>query len=663
MNVCNIENNISIGNLIKNIPGAFCIYSTNAEYIKFAVWNKYMIEITGYTMEEINIIGWNNILCNTHSIRNLIDSIDIYECKDKEKEYEIISKNGVRKLISMSTSVIITEDGEENTLALVKDITRYKQVEQELIELEDRYEKILELSTDSIIIHNDEKYLYVNNNTFKMFGIENPEDIIGQPIYKYVEASFHAIVKNRVTIKLATEGRVPIIEEKMLTAKGEVIDVEIASSYVLYKGKKCTFTFIRNITPRKKLENQLRKSESMLRQMTENTLDMITISDANGTIKYGTPSNKTTLGYELENFIGMNVLDLVHPDDLSYIKSMMREMGKTFQEKTLQCFLRCNDGSYKCLEIRAKALNNGRLIEEFIFSSRDISDRKKAEELEKDMKEKSKLLNEAAEYETLRTEFFANISHELKTPVNVILSSLQLLNLKINKNDKIYLYQEEYKRYSAVMKQNCYRLVRLINNLIDVTKIDSGYLNLNLINTNIVNVVEDITQSVVDYTGNKGISLIFDTEVEEKILACDPDKIDRIILNLISNAVKFTEPGGSIFVSLIDKGDDFLISVKDTGIGISKDKQKIIFDRFIQVDKSLARNREGSGIGLSLVKSLVEMHKGTITVNSDLNKGSEFIVKLPIYLVQEENNSVYSNNYRIQENFEKINIEFSDIYY
>ena len=401
----------------------------------------------------------------------------------------------------------------------------------------------------------------------------------------------------------------------------------------------------------------------MLLQVTENSLDMITISDVNGIIQYGTPSNRDTLGYELEEFAGINVLDLVYPEDLNYAKTMLEEMSKTFQEKTIECSLRCKDGSYKCLEIRGKILNNYGQLEGFLFSSRDISDRKKAAELQKDMNEKSRLLSEATEYERLRTEFFANISHELRTPINVILSSLQLLNLKASNKNEINWCQEEYKKYPAIMKQNCYRLIRLINNLIDVTRIDSGYFDLNLINANIVNVVEDITLSVSDYTGNKGISLIFDTDVEEKILACDPDKIERIILNLISNAVKFTEPGGNILVNIVDKGQDLIISVKDTGIGISNDQQKMIFDRFVQVDKSLTRNREGSGIGLSLVKSLIEMHKGTISVKSNLNEGSEFIIKLPSYLIDEKDDTSLTNNHYIKEDLEKINIEFSDIYY
>ena len=656
MDLDTIEKNINIVNLIKSIPTGLCIYSRKLEHIEFIIWNKYMVEITGYTMKEVNNIGFENILSTPYPIRIFFPNSDTSE----ENEFEIISKNGDIKTITMNTSNLTTEDGKNNSLAIVKDVTVNKKLEQELKEIELWHEKILELSTDCILIHSNEKYVFVNNNTYKLLGIENPKDIIGHSIYKYVSPNFHDVVKDRVSSQLKSKGSVPIIEETLITASGDPITAEIASCYAPYKGTKCIFTFVRNVTPRKILENQLRKSELMLRHLTENSIDMITISDTNGIIQYGTPSNTDTLGYTLEEFVGMNIFDLVYPDDLIYATTMLAEMNETFQEKTVECSLRCKDGKYKCLEIRGKMLNTYGKFEGFIFSSREISDRKKAEKLERDMNEKSRLLNEANEYERLRTEFFANISHELRTPINVILSSLQLLNLKTDNPNRTNWCQEEYKKYPAIMRQNCYRLIRLINNLIDVTKIDSGYFSLNLINTDIVNVVEDITLSVVDYTQNKGISLIFDTDVEEKVLACDPDKIERIILNLISNAVKFTETGGNILVNITDDNQYLIISVKDTGIGISKDKQKIIFDRFVQVDKSLTRNREGSGIGLSLVKSLVEMHKGKITVHSDLNQGSEFVIKLPNYLIEEKSDTV---NHYIQEDTEKINIEFSDIYY
>jgi len=189
---------------------------------------------------------------------------------------------------------------------------------------------------------------------------------------------------------------------------------------------------------------------------------------------------------------------------------------------------------------------------------------------------------------------------------------------------------------------------------------NSGFFRVNLSNENIVDVTENIVQSISEYINGKDISIIFDTNTEEKIIACDPEKIERVILNLISNAIKFTNKDGSIFVNLIDKGDTVEIDVKDTGIGIEEKYLNNIFGRFEQVDKSLSRNVEGSGIGLSLVKSIIEMHDGKISVESKVGEGSIFKIELPVKTIEET--EVVEQSKATNNKIEMINIEFSDIY-
>ncbi|GCD09876.1 ATP-binding protein [Clostridium tagluense] len=273
----------------------------------------------------------------------------------------------------------------------------------------------------------------------------------------------------------------------------------------------------------------------------------------------------------------------------------------------------------------------------------------------------SKRVEELMAYDKVKTEFFANLSHELRTPLNVICSTIQLIR-SLDGSKK--LGDEKIKYYINIMNQNSLRLLRLINNIIDTTKIEADYISLQLKNGDIVYVVEEISQSVAEYIKNNGITLIFDTDVEEKTIAFDEEKIERIMLNLLSNAVKFTEENGSILVNIYDKGDFIEISIKDTGIGIPKDKLEFIFERFAQIDKSTSRQNEGSGIGLALVKSLVEMHHGEIHAKSIEGLGSEFIIMLPVRTIdmnQEEDNlknkKVFETNHK-----ENLNIEFSDIY-
>lgn len=264
--------------------------------------------------------------------------------------------------------------------------------------------------------------------------------------------------------------------------------------------------------------------------------------------------------------------------------------------------------------------------------------------------------HEIEEYNNLKAQFLSTMSHELKTPLNIILGCVQLLE-RLDCNEASF--KENFIKYIKMQKQNSCRLLRLINNFIDVNKAEVNSMKLNCINGDIVKVVEDITMSVVEYTKLKNIDIIFDTEEEERIIAFDGDIIERIMLNLLSNAIKFTETRGIIQVNVYNREDKVVISVKDSGIGIPEDKLATIFERFTQVDNTLRKKSEGSGIGLSLVKYLVELQGGKISVKSEMGVGSEFLVELPAKIIEDKK----INTYQMDSGYvERISIEFSDIY-
>lgn len=303
-------------------------------------------------------------------------------------------------------------------------------------------------------------------------------------------------------------------------------------------------------------------------------------------------------------------------------------------------------------------LYDGEMFLVVIF--RDISEKKKIENLQIEIQRKTQQLDEAEEYSRLKSQLFATVSHELKTPLNVILGAIQLMDKHYSKNSN-YLDSEFVNRHLKVMKRSCYRLLKLINNFIDMNKLEAGFFQLDLERENIVGIVEETTLSVVDYAKAKGIKLLFDTEVEEKILMIDVDKIERAMLNLLSNAIKFTEPGGEIEVYIRDLGNKISLSVKDTGAGIPKNMQQKIFDAFTRADCLYTRKAEGSGIGLSIVKSIVELHGGTIKVISELGRGSEFVVEIPVKLTEENGNNHNKKNYR-RARTEILSEELSDIF-
>jgi len=292
----------------------------------------------------------------------------------------------------------------------------------------------------------------------------------------------------------------------------------------------------------------------------------------------------------------------------------------------------------------------------------DITEKKKM------IEENKKLLEQAIDYDRLKTDFFSNLSHELRTPLNIILSGIQLLNSLHNDSmDNYKHFIAAFEKYTDIIRQNAYRLLKLINNILDITKIDTSSSEIYLENYNIVSIIEHITLSVVPYVNNKGLELIFDTDIEEKVIACNEDTLERIMLNLLSNAIKNTKSGGTINVDIKDLNTDVMISVQDTGIGIPNDKLDVIFERFRQVDELLTRRTEGSGIGLSLVKSLVEAHGGTISVSSTQGIGSEFVFLLPNRTVEntkisDKHLDFVRDDDQLLKEAERINIEFSDIY-
>lgn len=257
--------------------------------------------------------------------------------------------------------------------------------------------------------------------------------------------------------------------------------------------------------------------------------------------------------------------------------------------------------------------------------------------------------------EKLKTEFYSNISHELRTPINLIYSAIQLTEINTNDNN-----MESIEKNNETIKHNCLRLIRTINNFIDTNRVSEGYLVPNLKIYNIVSIVENIALASNKYIEQINNSLIFDSEEEEFYVECDKDIMERVILNILSNSVKFGKSGGTITINISSVLDDIIIVIKNNGYIVDDDAKPFLFDKFTKINKSLNRKKEGSGLGLYLTRELLELQEGTITLESDASIGTEFVITL--------HQSYDWENSEIEEDFElnpvehKVDIEFSDIY-
>ncbi|OOM73672.1 sensor histidine kinase TmoS [Clostridium puniceum] len=409
----------------------------------------------------------------------------------------------------------------------------------------------------------------------------------------------------------------------------------------------------------KEMEALLLNNKICYDMLFENSLNAI-IVHRNGIIIYANESAAKLLGYEnSRNLNGKNLYNhyVADPElrlQKKYSYIAYNRLSKIIEEENI---LKCNGEFVPVVNTSSFFTYKGQpSIMTFL---RDITSEKMVKSLQEDMEKQLKSLNESREFNNLVMNFFINMSHELKTPVNVIYSAIQTINIYFSN----YQFEniDKCESYLKTIKQNCLRMIRIINNFLDITKLDYdfGLIKLNKRNGNIVSVIEEITQSVALYIKSKNISLIFDTDVEEKIMAFDYDMTERIMLNLISNALKYSYPKGHIYVNFEDKKTSVIIRVKDEGEGIPRDKLNVIFERFGQANNSLSRKCEGTGIGLYLVKSFVEMHGGKISVTSVESHGSEFTIELPVELVKTED---FKDKLLFKSNVEKIEIEFSDIY-
>ncbi|MFR2887879.1 PAS domain-containing sensor histidine kinase [Clostridium butyricum] len=414
----------------------------------------------------------------------------------------------------------------------------------------------------------------------------------------------------------------------------------------------------RILTNKYKVEIHKRKeSEKKLQLFLDNAIDFCVISNTKQFYFENESSKKRLekfLGYSIEEINSKNGIEsLRHPDDKQKIKRMYEAAKVCNKIEGIVIRYLCKDNEY-----RSVMWNIRYIIEDdkFFLTGKDITYRLKLE------KEKNEL-EKTIEIESLKTDFFANMSHEFKTPLNIILTTVQVLYDKLIVQDNNIDNLQMIKKYLKGIKQNSYRLLKIVNNIMDITKIDSGIYNLELGNYNIISIVEDIVISLSGYLKENKRNIIFDTMEEEVILACDPMKIERIMLNLLSNALKYTNENGNIDVIIdIDKEkNEVIVNVKNDGDRISEDDKERIFERFTQSQNLFTRKAEGTGIGLFLVKLLVEQHGGRIYVDTSEEIGTKFVFTLPITLVEEKKEN-YTYTKQIVSKVEKYDIEFSDIY-
>ena len=394
------------------------------------------------------------------------------------------------------------------------------------------------------------------------------------------------------------------------------------------------------IRERHHIETALRESERRFRLLAENSTDMISQQDADGIYRYISPACQSLLGYAPDELLGQLSQTLVHPDDFAQIDGISRAVETRANILTLSHRFRRKDGRYIWVESGFRIMRDEQTnaIQEIQVASRNITERKEAEEalmgertlLARRVEERTKELSvvnlELARAARLKDEFLASMSHELRTPLNAVLGLSEALL------EYVYgpLNERQLKALQGIAESGRH-LLALINDILDLSKIEAGKLKLEFDTTVLETLCQASLRFVRQAALQKQLSVLYKLDNAVTTLWADERRLKQILVNLLSNAVKFTSPGGTIGLEVqADTANHVVhLTVWDTGIGIAEEKLGHLFQPFVQLDSSLARQYAGTGLGLALVARMIELHGGGVRVESTVGKGSRFTIWLP----------------------------------
>ncbi len=551
--------------------------------------------------------------------KNLLEEIKKATLENKES-INIKSYDGEIYRFEYTTDTV---DDKPVIICMLKDITQTTLIQNKLEESEKMYKNLMDVLNEGVIIHDDKNINYINDKAIEILNLDtNKEEIFIEDINNIIIKKFRERFLNNIQL-IISETKEKIINKIELT-NGKII--EMITTNIKLNEKDLLISIVIDITELENTIMNIEQSEKTYKLLLETLPEGIIIIN---------PNNNNHI-YRNESSIRMLKtigLDKLNESIKTYLKE---EKYGEFRRFTID---KLNNIVISLAIVKRE--EEGTLI--VVFRMLDCEF--KAIQLEKELsliKEKNKF----------KTEFLSNIAYDIKKPINMIFeTNTKLISNKANYNS------ENIDNHTRLVKQNCYRLIKLLNNIDYVSKIDNGTCSLELRKCDIVKLLDNIVKISKEYTDKKGINISFKSEINKRVLALDIEKVEKIILNILSNAIKFTDTGGKIDVNLYIENEQVCISIKDTGIGIQEDKLEVIFENFEQLDTTLSRVCEGTGMGLSVVKKLANLNNIKIEVESELNKGSEFKIILP--------NNILSKNIKSQDKFtqnENIEIEFSDIY-
>jgi len=521
----------------------------------------------------------------------------------------------------------VTKDIDGNVgyyVSFIEDITRRKEIEARLRKSDRKYRDLIEGSVQRIIITTkNRKVLLVNDAYAKLFGYESVEDIMAlgtslSLIAPYERKKLNAKRRYRASGKEVN----PQVEYDGVKKTGEIFRVQAVTQNLEWEGQQAFISTAMDITERERVQEELRESEGKYRNLIEGSIQGMLIAGESGEILFCNQFLASMLGYRNvdELMAQKNSMVLLAPYEelrIRTVRSARVADGDVAPENEVD-FVK-KDGSIIRVQTLSRKIMWGKTAAiQTVFI--DITERKRTERELIEAKEQAELANRS------KSEFLANMSHELRTPLNAIIGFSEVIKGGLFGP----INNPHYEDYLTDIHDSGIHLLLIINDILDVSKIEAGAMDIAAEELNVKDVITSSARMVADRARNAELKINIDISETVDGVYADEVRLKQVLLNLLSNAVKFTEPGGEIHISAtLADGHKVRISVADNGIGILPDNIEGVFLPFVQDTSSFFLAQEGTGLGLTLVKSLVELMGGKVELESEIKKGTTVSIWLP----------------------------------
>jgi len=590
-------------------------------------WSPAAQKLFGWKTEEVlgkRFSDWEFVVPDDFDVVNQVG-----HRQNEGKEHHGISRN--RNYTKLGTilhcewynSALYNEAGKlVSVLSLVLDVTVATRIEEALRKSEAQYRLLFESNPQAMWVYDltTLRFLAVNDAAVTHYGYSRAEflemtikDIRPPEDVKLLE---EYLASDSAQVEKAGEWR-------HRKKDGTVINVDIRSSRLTFAGRPAEFVLVTDVTERKKAEMALRISEDRYRDLVDNSHELICTHDLEGRVLSVNPWAARVLGYPQNSLVGINIRDGLLPEYRAQFDEYMRTVITEGSARGVMK-VRTATGETRLWEYYNTLRTEG--VEKPIVRgmAHDATERRQALKREKEARVEAEAANR------VKDEFLSTLSHELRTPLTAIMGWADLLL-----HDEV----EPKNRRQALetIFRNANSQCQLINDLLEVSRIITGKLRLEFVACELQSVIEAAAESIRPTAEAKGVRLQVLLEPHVGPVFGDRERLQQVVWNLLSNGVKFTRKGGLVQVTLQRINSHVEIVVNDTGVGIRPDFLPHVFDRFRQADGSTTRNYGGLGLGLAIVRHLVELHGGTAWAESGGdNKGSRFTVRLPAMVANEE---------------------------